>query len=205
MDKHFFYNFHKIGDFSKCLTAKITLLENDKDKFEALLGIKCHQRGTEPYFPSTSFISGLQYDYSSLKDNTNKSTNNENINLDDNENMDTGHIKHNVPEVDTTSKPKNNGISKKKISKSDTKLYVCTDDCIEATQKEYELFLNVLDTFGKSTQKNIRTILDEYDACSNMTLHDIYLLPREKRNHPKICYEGSCQGSSVLVRKLAIH
>ena len=57
----FFYNFHKIGDFSKELLAKAILAENTKDRFDALLGIACHQRGTEPYFPSTSFVSCKQY------------------------------------------------------------------------------------------------------------------------------------------------
>ena len=66
-------------------------------------------------------------------------------------------------------------------------------------------FEKVLHTFANATNKNIRKILDDYDACSNMTLDNVYLLPREKRNHPKQCYEDSCEGSSVLVRKLAIH
>ena len=36
--------------------------------------------------------------------------------------------------------------------------------------------------------------------------HDnIYLLPCEKINHPKKCYEHGCGGYSVLIRKLAIH
>ena len=60
-------------------------------------------------------------------------------------------------------------------------------------------------TFGEANAKNISTILDSYDACSNITLDDVYLLPREKRNHPKKCYDGFCQSSFVLVRKLAIH
>ena len=70
----FFYNFHKIGDFSKNLIAKHTLAANKKDQIEASLGIKCHQRGTEPYFPSTSFVSGMQYDYSCSTDRTKKNT-----------------------------------------------------------------------------------------------------------------------------------
>ena len=56
----FFYHFHTIGDFSKGLMAKETLAD-EKDKKAALLGLNCHQRGVEPYFPNTAFVSGKEY------------------------------------------------------------------------------------------------------------------------------------------------
>ena len=197
----FFYNFHKIGDFSKSLIAKSTLSENDEDKIEALFGIKCHQRGTEPYFPSISFVSGRQYDYSSITDRAKKNTHDENVSED----KETNNNEQKAPKAYKKSKDKETVNTKRKFTKADTKLYVCTDDCIGATNEEYESFQHILDSISKATNKDIRTILDKYDACNNMTLDDIYFLPREKRNHPKNCYEGSCQSSFVLLRKLAIH
>ena len=201
----FFYNFHKIGDFSKSLIAKNILLEKEEDKKGALLGIKCHQRGTEPYFPSTSFVSGKQYDYSNSKDRAKKNTHNEEVTADTNKDKDMGNSKNNDPKDNKISKGKKYGNTKHKFTKVDTKLYVCTDDCIEATDEEYKSFQKVLHTFDTATNKNIRTILEKYDACTNMKLDDMYLLPREKRNHPLKCYEGCCQSYFVLVRKLAIH
>ena len=180
----FWYNFLNILDFSNQLIAAEILVEKDVDKIAALFGIKCHQRGVEPYFPSTSFISGVQYDYSSRKDGTKKNNNQEGI--DSNKDKKKDNIKH-------------------RELKGDTKLYACTDDCIGATDEQSKSFKNLVHTYGKATKKNIRNIIDKYDECSNIELDDIYLLTREKRNHPKICYEHGCQSYSVLIRKLAIH
>ena len=174
----FFYNFHKIGDFSKELLAKATLAENTKDRFDALLGIACHQRGTEPYFPSTSFVSGKQYDYASIKDLSE-------VTRDNNQDKGTGNNKYKDTKVNTKSKSKETSKTKANFTKSDTKLYLCTDDCIGATEEEYKLFENILNTFHKATEKTIRSILEKFDECSNMNLHDIYLLPREKKKSPK--------------------
>ena len=182
----FFYNFHKIGDFSNNILNKCTLTKNEEDKIEALIGIKCHQRGTEPFFPSTSFVSGMQYDYSISKDKSKKNTNIEDISV-------------------KANKDNNAGFFELKKTKADTKLYQCTDDCIKATEEECKSFQTLLNILGKATKKTIRTILNKYDNCSNTSFDDLYLLPREKRNHPIICYEGGCQSSSVLLRKLSIH
>ena len=73
----FKYNFHRIGDFAKVLLNTETLANNE-DKVNALLGIRCHQRGFEPFFPSTAFISGKLYDYSRSKDTNNKNNDHEN-------------------------------------------------------------------------------------------------------------------------------
>ena len=194
----FFYNFHKIGDFSKALISKSILTENDQERLEALLGITCNQRGTEPYFPCTSFVSGKQYDYSRNKHLSE-------VTADTNNDMDIGDDKQKVTKDNTKSKGMKTDKTKSSFSKTDSKLYLCTDDCIRATDKEYKSFLHILETFNDATDKNIRSTLENFDKCSNMKLDDIYLLPREKRNHPKICYESTCQGYSVLVRKLAIH
>ena len=202
---NFFYNFHKLGDLSKSLIAKIKLLDNDKDKMEATLGIKCHQRGTEPYFPSVSFLSGMQYDYTDSTDKNKNNAHNENITVEKNKDNKTNNLTCKATKVDKNSKGEDTGNAKQKFGRSDTKLYLCTEDCIGATDEESKSFQTVLLTFGEANKKNIRTILDNSDACSNMTLDDVYLLPREKRNHPKNCYDGLCQSSFVLVRKLAIH
>ena len=188
----FFYHFHTIGDFSKSLLAK-EALANEKDKKAALLGLNCHQRGVEPYFPYTAFISGKGYDYSLSKDKTMKCTDYENTTADRNNDNVGESDKH--PEV---IKDTNN-------SQNKPKLYECTNDCIGATDEDFNLFHNLLQTFKEATTKNIRNILDIYDYCSNEQLHDIYLLPCEKRNHSQTCYEQGCEGSSVLIRKLAIH
>ena len=87
----------------------------------------------------------------------------------------------------------------------DATLYECTDDCIGAENEDHQLFQNILHTFSNATPKNIREVLHKYDDCCNIQLEDIYLLPREKRNHPKMCYEQGCKSSSVFVRKLAVH
>ena len=171
----FFYNFHVIGDLAKELLAKEELA-NENDKRPTLLGLKCHQRGIEPYFPSTAFVSGKVYDYSLTKNKTS---------VDRNHSSDTKDIR-------------NGGIHK-------PNLYECTDDCIEATDEDCNLFHNLLHTFSNANNKNIRNVLDKYDYCSNVQLNDIYLLPCEKRNHPRMCYEQGCESSSILIRKLAIH
>ena len=68
----FYYYFHKIGDDAKSLLAKHMLVENQEDKINALLGVKSHQKGTEPFFPSTSFRSGKHYDFSANTDKSKK-------------------------------------------------------------------------------------------------------------------------------------
>ena len=74
----FFYNFHIIADLTNEILAKEELA-NDIDKKAALLGLKCHKRGIEPYFPSTAFFSGKAYDYSASKENANVDTDNSNV------------------------------------------------------------------------------------------------------------------------------
>ena len=58
------------------------ILANNEDKINALLGIQCHKRGFEPYFPSTAFVSGKPYDYSKIRGTTEKNTDHENKSLD---------------------------------------------------------------------------------------------------------------------------
>ena len=178
----FFYKFHVIQDLAKSLMAKHALA-NARDKNEALLGMRCHQRGVEPFFPSTAFISGKGYNYSTTKDKTEKFTNHENKQLED-----TNHSRD----------VKDNEIIKHN-------LYECTDDCIRPKEQDCKSFHNLLHTLSHATDKNIRNKLHDYDYCSNIQANDIYLLPCEKRNHPRICYECQCESSSVPLRKLAIH
>ena len=169
-------------------------LANDIDKKAALLGLKCHKRGIEPYFPSTAFFSGNAYDYSASKENANVDTDNSNVT---NNTKFPGNTKEKKHSKDT--KLIRNG----KINKSN--LYECTDDCKGATDEDCNLFKNILHTFSNADNKTIRNVLDEYDYCSNEQREDIYLLPCKKRNHPRVCYEKGCKSFSVLIRKLAIH
>ena len=156
------------------------------DPLNALLGIRCHQRGFEPFFPSTAFFSGKLYNYSRSKETISKNSDHENKSFEAHNANETMNKKH-------------------KDSVRNRNLYECTDDCIKATDEDCIFFRNILRTFQNATDKNIRKELQEYDQCNNINPTDIYLLPREKRNHPKECYEQGCTGFSVVVRKLSIH
>ena len=198
----FLYNFHKIRDLAKSIIAK-QQLANEKDKKDALLGMKCHQRGVEPYFLSTAFSSGKGYDYSVSKEITNRYSDNEDMSLDRNDDND--NEKPSCPKRKNKSKQSRDT---KKTADDDvikSNLYECTDDCIDPTDEDYDLYSNFLYIISITTLKNIRNVLDKCDYCSNMPQDEIYLLPCEKRNHPKMCYEQGCESSSVLIRKLAIH
>ena len=196
------YNYQKIRDLAISILAR-QQFTNEKDQKEALLGMKCHQRGVEPYFLSTAFSSGKGYDYSVSKEKTNIYSVNENISLDRND--DNGNEKPSCPKGKNKSKQSRNT---KKSADDDvikSNLYECTDDCIDPTDEDYDLYSNFLYTISITTPKDIRNVLDKCDYCSNMPQDDIYLLPCEKRNHPKKCYEKGCESSSVIIRKLAIH
>ena len=93
---NFKYNFHQIGDFSKSLLDKHKLAENYENKYNALLGLKCHQRGIEPYFPSTSFISGSKYNYSNIKDKYQENEQSENKVKNNIEEKEKGNMKGNI-------------------------------------------------------------------------------------------------------------
>lgn len=181
----FIFNFHVIQSLANSLLAK-EQLANDVDKMDALLGLKCHKRGVEPYFPTTAFISGEQYDYSAVRDSSKNNKDCHNKQPEDEENA---RQSANIQNFDTKN----------------SLLYSCTNDCIETDKQDYNTYKGLCSSIGNANRKNIREILHSYDYCSNFPGDDIYLLPCIKRNHPKVCYDNGCEGSSVTIRKLAVH
>ena len=54
---------NKMKSFAQGVLSTISLQDKEKDKEVSLLGMQCHHKSSEPYFPSVSYRNGVGYDY----------------------------------------------------------------------------------------------------------------------------------------------
>ena len=57
------YSANKIKSFAESIVATMNLQINENERQLALLGMKCHNKASESFFPDISYEDGVAYDF----------------------------------------------------------------------------------------------------------------------------------------------
>ena len=171
----------------KSLMSLVSKEEEDEilgdDEKLALLGLNCHRRYSEPYFPDVSYKSGEKYNF--YADNESGVKN------------DQGKVKKEAKEKDSAVKHYNCTAECIKFTPDEVEQFMLLlATCAESPREKSADWM--------------RQFIIKHTSCTfeeTENGHNIYEMPCEKRNHPKECYvKGSgCVATEMLIRKGMVH
>ena len=180
---------NRITSFAEGVLSTVDVQSKQKDKKTALLGLKCHRKGSEPFLKAPSYFNGSGYNYPSKEENKEetdcKKAKSESV----------------LNECDNNCIPLNNNEIKafEELLKKSAAL-------------EVQHFRKFLQNYHSCTKYRDYSIPEKKD----LNPYRIYMFPVKHRNHPEECYiplpgkvypieYKGCNSFQVLVRKAMVH
>ena len=186
---------HRLASFADAVISKVNVQENDSDQKDALLGLQCHQKMSEPYHSRVSFADGIPYNYEA-----------EVQKFEESKNSEKKVPSHLIYRCNDNCVIPENGEDIRKLRN----LFAHCSELSESNTNEFRRFLQKFQWCTK---------WHEFADPEKNDLNPLrlYLFPVKHRNHPEVCYippqgnansslkHSKCKSQEVILREFMVH